>query len=194
MIDDLIKKIEKYKNEYISIPRHLGRLIENVVLQNVEDYLFSLNDVSPEEEARMTNRRNKQVEMSENKKFRDRLNSFKDLNQKIKQETGVEVVDQDTIQNPLKAALIDDSILQLYKMANEISLIIKSGKIDGPSLKVIVEQAVDNSTKKATLSEVKGMMSELVEQVQQKFQQTVDAELSRSVNQAVSSELSTLVG
>jgi hypothetical protein len=37
-------------------------------------------------------------------------------------------------------------------------------------------------------------MSELVEQVQQKFQQTVDAELSRSVNQAVSAELKTLVG
>jgi hypothetical protein len=194
MINDLIKKIQKYKNDYVLIPRHLGKLIENVVLQNVEDYLFSLNDVSPEEEARMTNRRNRQAETSENKKFRDRLNSFKDLNQKIKQETGVEVVDQDTVQNPLKAALIDDSILQLYKMANEISLIIKSGKIDGPSLKVIVEQAVDNSTKKATLSEVKGMMSELVEQVQQKFQQTVDAELSRSVNQAVSAELKTLVG
>lgn len=194
MIDNLIKKIQKYKNEYAQIPRHLGTIIEGVVLQNVEDYLFSLNDVSPEEEIRMTDRYNRQSELSENKKFRDRLNSFKDLNKQVKQEAKVEVVNQDTIQNPLKAALIDDSILQLFKMANEISLIIKSGKIDGPSLRAIVEQAVDNSTKKATLSEVKGMLNELIEQVQQKFEKGVDAEISQSINKAISAELKGLVG
>lgn len=194
MIDNLIKKIQKYKNEYAQIPRHLGTIIEGVVLQNVEDYLFSLNDVSPEEEIRMTDRYNRQSELSENKKFRDRLNSFKDLNRQVKQEAKVEVVNQDTIQNPLKAALIDDSILQLFKMANEISLIIKSGKIDGPSLRAIVEQAVDNSTKKATLSEVKGMLNELIEQVQQRFEKDVDAEISQSINKAISAELKGLVG
>jgi len=194
MIDNLIKKIQKYKNEYAQIPRHLGTIIEGVVLQNVEDYLFSLNDVSPEEEIRMTDRYNRQSELSENKKFRDRLNSFKDLNRQVKQEAKVEVVNQDTVQNPLKAALIDDSILQLFKMANEISLIIKSGKIDGPSLRTIVEQAVDNSTKKATLSEVKGMLNELIEQVQQKFEKDVDAEISQSINKAISAEIKSIAG
>lgn len=194
MIKDLIKKIEKYKNEYAEIPRHLGTIIEGVVLQNVEDYLFSLNDVSPEEEVRMTDRYNRQSELSENKKFRERLNSFKDLNRQVKQEAKVEVVHQDTIQNPLKAALIDDSILQLFKMANEISLIIKSGKIDGPSLRTIVEQAVDNSTKKATLSEVKGMLNELIEQVQQKFEKDVDAEISQSIDKVISAELKSIAG
>lgn len=194
MIKDLIKKIEKYKNEYAEIPRHLGTIIESVVLQNVEDYLFSLNDVSPEEEIRMTDRYNRQSELSENKKFRDRLNSFKDLNRQVKQEAKIEVVHQDTIQNPLKAALIDDSILQLFKMANEISLIIKSGKIDGPSLRTIVEQAVDNSTKKATLSEVKGMLNELIEQVQQKFEKDVDAEISQSIDKVISAELKSIAG
>lgn len=194
MIEELLKKIQKYKEDYRLIPKHLGTVVEQVVLKNVEDYLFSLNDVSPEEEARMTNRRNKQAEYTENKQFRDRISKFKDVNRQVKQETGVELVNEDAIQNPLRAALIDDSILQLYKMANEISLIIKSGKIDGPSLKVLVEQAVDNSTRKAHLSEVKGMMAELIEQVQLKFQQETDRELELSVNRAVSSELKKIVG
>jgi hypothetical protein len=193
MIQELIKKIQRYKEEYNSIPKHLGKIVEHTVLKNVEEYLFSLNDVSPEEEIRMTDRRNKQSERSENKKFNDRLNTFKNINQQVKQDTGEELVDQDTVQNPLKAALIDDSILQLYKMSNEISLIIKSGKIDGPSLKAIIEQAVDNSTKKATLSEVKGMMKELVQQVQKKFQQLTDAELEASVKKVVNQQIGSIL-
>jgi hypothetical protein len=194
MISELARKIQKYKSDYQAIPAHLGKIVENVVLQNVEEYLDSLNNISPEEEARMINRRNKQEEHTENKQFRERLNKFKDLNRQIKQDTGVELVNQDSIQNPLRAALIDDSILQLYKMANEISLIIKSGKIDGPDLKVLVEQAVDNSTRKSHLSEVKGMMAELVKQVQSKFAQTTEKEIIGAVDKAVEAEMKKLLG
>jgi hypothetical protein len=194
MTEDVFKKIQMYKEQYQSIPANLGTMVQQVVLKNVEDYLFSLNDVSPEEESRMTNRRNKQSEYTENKKFRDRISKFKDLNREVKEETGTELVNQETVQNPLRAALIDDSILQLYKMANEISLIIKSGKIDGPSLKVLVEQAVDNATRTAHLSEVKGMMNELIDQVKLKFQQETDRELALLVDKLVRNELKTLTG
>jgi hypothetical protein len=162
----LQKKILFYTQQVRDLPKSIATMVRDTVVKNVSDYLDTLNDVSEAEELKMLERKPRQSDMNTNKRYRDRVNSFKDLNRQVKQETGQEILDQESLGVPLKTALIDDSILQLYKMANEISLLIKSGKIDGPSLNVLVEKAVDNVTRKTSTHEVKDMMNELVAQVE----------------------------
>lgn len=168
-MSDLQKKLHFYKQQAENLPQFLSHMIREVVNRNVSDYLDTLNGVSPEEEMRMINRNPQQSDSNVNKNFRDRVNSFKVLNRELKQQIGQLVLDEKTVGIPLKAALVDDSILQLYKMANEIAQVLKSGKIDGPSLDVIVEKAIDNAVRKTTNHEVKDMMSELVQQVELKY-------------------------
>jgi hypothetical protein len=169
----LEKKLVFYADQAKNLPKSISTIVRNTVVENVSNYLDTLKDVSDADELKMLDRKPRQSDLNENKQYRDRVNSFKDLNRQFKQETGQEVLDQDTLGVPLKTALIDDSILQLFKMANEIALLIKSGKIDGPSLTVLVEKAIDNVTRKTTTHEIKDMMDELVAQVEEKYKHLV---------------------
>ena len=169
----LEKKLVFYAEQAKNLPKSISSIVRNTVVENVSNYLDTLKDVSDADELKMLDRKPRQSDLNENKQYRDRVNSFKDLNRQFKQETGQEVLDQDTLGVPLKTALIDDSILQLFKMANEIALLIKSGKIDGPSLTVLVEKAIDNVTRKTTTHEIKDMMDELVAQVEEKYKHLV---------------------
>jgi hypothetical protein len=169
----LEKKLVFYAEQAKNLPKSISTIVRNTVVENVSNYLDTLKDVSDADELKMLDRKPRQSDLNENKQYRDRVNSFKDLNRQFKQETGQEVLDQDTLGVPLKTALIDDSILQLFKMANEIALLIKSGKIDGPSLTVLVEKAIDNVTRKTTTHEIKDMMDQLVAQVEEKYKHLV---------------------
>jgi hypothetical protein len=191
---DLIQTIKQFIVTLDTVNGQLGQVIRGLVQQNVEDYLDTLADISPEEETRMYGRTLLQSDLTTNKNFRDRLNSYKDVNKEIKQITGDPVLTLDTLENPLKAALIDDSILQLYKLANEIVLFIKDGKIDGPRLDILVERAVNVSTKDATLPEIKDMLEELVDRVQtiyyDNFQKELDPEVDKYISTLIDGVLS----
>jgi hypothetical protein len=191
---DLIQKIKQFIVTLDTVNDQLGQVIRGLVQKNVEDYLDTLADISPEEETRMYGRTLLQSDLTNNKNFRDRLNSYKDVNKEIKQITGDPVLTLDTLENPLKAALIDDSILQLYKLANEIVLFIKDGKIDGPRLDILVERAVNMSTKDATLPEIKDMLEELVDRVQtiyyDNFQKELDPEVDKYISTLIDGVLS----
>lgn len=191
---DLIQKIKQFIVTLDTVNDQLGQVIRGLVQKNVEDYLDTLADISPEEETRMYGRTLLQSDLTNNKNFRDRLNSYKDVNKEIKQITGDPVLTLDTLENPLKAALIDDSILQLYKLANEIVLFIKDGKIDGPRLDIVVERAVNVSTKDATLPEIKDMLEELVDRVQtiyyDNFQKELDPEVDKYISTLIDGVLS----
>jgi hypothetical protein len=191
---DLIQTIKQFIVTLDTVNGQLGQVIRGLVQQNVEDYLDTLADISPEEETRMYGRTLLQSDLTTNKNFRDRLNSYKDVNKEIKQITGDPVLTLDTLENPLKAALIDDSILQLYKLANEIVLFIKDGKIDGPRLDILVERAVNVSTKDATLPEIKDMLEELVDRVQtiyyDNFQKELDPEVDKYIATLIDGVLS----
>jgi hypothetical protein len=173
------KKLIFYKQQAENLPKNISKIVRDTVVENVSDYLDTLNDVSEGEELKMLERKPRQSDLNTNKNYRDRVNSFKDLNRQVKQETGQEILDEESLGVPLKTALIDDSILQLYKMANEIALLIKSGKIDGPSLAVLVEKAIDNVTKKASTHEVKDMLSELVAQVEVTYGKLIMQDLEK---------------
>ena len=193
-MSNLEKKLIFYKKQVEDLPKNISKMVRDTVVKNVTDYLDTLNNVSDAEELKMLERKPRQSDLNTNKNYRDRINSFKDLNRQVKQETGQEVLDQESLGVPLKTALIDDSILQLYKMANEIALLIKSGKIDGPSLNILVEKAVDNVTRKTSTHEVKDMLTELIAQVEvnygriimqdiQKEKDEFFKSISKSVNQ-----------
>lgn len=193
-MSNLEKKLIFYKKQVEDLPKNISKMVRDTVIKNVTDYLDTLNNVSDAEELKMLERKPRQSDLNTNKNYRDRINSFKDLNRQVKQETGQEVLDQESLGVPLKTALIDDSILQLYKMANEIALLIKSGKIDGPSLNILVEKAVDNVTRKTSTHEVKDMLTELIAQVEvnygriimqdiQKEKDEFFKSISKSVNQ-----------
>lgn len=175
----LEKKLVFYAEQAKNLPKSIATVVRNTVVENVSNYLDTLKDVSDADELKMLKRKPRQSDLNENKKYRDRVNSFKDLNRQFKQETGQEVLDQESLGVPLKTALIDDSILQLYKMANEIALLLKSGKIDGPSLTILVEKAIDNVTRKSTTHEIKDMMNELVMQVEEKYKHLVLQDVQR---------------
>lgn len=178
-MNGLQKKLIFYKQQAENLPKHISKMVRDTVVENVSNYLDTLNDVSEAEELKMLERKPRQSDLNTNKNYRDRVNAFKDLNRQVKQETGQEVLDQESLGVPLKTALIDDSILQLYKMANEIALLIKSGKIDGPSLTVLVEKAIDNVTKKTSTHEVKDMLSELIAQVEINYGKLIMQDLEK---------------
>jgi hypothetical protein len=174
---ELVSFLKTSIQTYEQIPAKVGRLINALVKENVEVYLDSLQDLSPEEELRMINRLSPQADVVENKKYRDRLNSFRVVNKEVKEKTGYFAVEVESLENPLKVALIDNSILQLYKMSNEIVEVIKSGKMDATSLDILVEKAVDNATKTATLPEVKDMLVDLIKLVESQYLVYVDSKL-----------------
>jgi|NOAtaT_6_FD_contig_101_825067_length_2208_multi_2_in_0_out_0_3 hypothetical protein len=174
---ELVSFLKTSIQTYEQIPAKVGRLINALVKENVEVYLDSLQDISPEEELRMINRLSPQADVVENKKYRDRLNSFRVVNKEVKEKTGYFAVEVESLENPLKVALIDNSILQLYKMSNEIVEVIKSGKMDATSLDILVEKAVDNATKTATLPEVKDMLVDLIKLVESQYLVYVDSKL-----------------
>lgn len=178
-MNGLQKKLIFYKQQAENLPKHISKMVRDTVVENVSNYLDTLNDVSEAEELKMLERKPRQSDLNTNKNYRDRVNAFKDLNRQVKQETGQEVLDQESLGVPLKTALIDDSILQLYKMANEIALLIKSGKIDGPSLTVLVEKAIDNVTRKTSTHEVKDMLSELIAQVEINYGKLIMQDLEK---------------
>lgn len=136
----------------------------------------------------------RQSDVTDNKKFRDRLNAFKDVNKDIKQKTGNDVIDLETLQNPLRTALVDDSILQLYKLANEIALLIKNGKIDGPALGIIVEKAVDSAIRDASIPEIQDMLSQLVTRVEdiyyENFKKEIDPEIDKYISTVIDGVIS----
>lgn len=149
-------------------PTHLSKALEAVVIKNVEEYLDTLDNISPDEEIRILNRRGRVSDQSANVKYRERLIAFKTVNQDLKHRIGDEAVNQHVLQNPLRVALIDDSILQLFKMAAEISSLITAQKIDGPSLTYVAEKAVTQAITDEHLSEVRRQFSELTDIVIQK--------------------------
>jgi protoporphyrinogen oxidase len=174
---ELVSFLKTSIQTYEQIPTKIGRLINALVKENVEVYLDSLQDISPEEELRMINRLSPQADVVENKKYRDRLNSFRVVNKEVKEKTGQFAVEVESLENPLRVALIDNSILQLYKMSNEITEIIKDGKMDATSLSILVDKAVDNVTKTATLPEVKSMLIDLIKLVESQYLVYVDSKL-----------------
>jgi hypothetical protein len=182
---DLIDKIKSFVTTLEGLNSQVGQVINSLVQRNVEDYLDTLADISPEEEAKMYGRTLLQADITDNKKFRDRLNLFKDTNKEIKQTTGQPVLSLETLENPLKTALVDDSIIQLYKLANEIVLLVKDGKIDGPGLDVIVEKAVDSAVKDASMPEVKDMLSSLVDRVETVYYDTFMGELDPEIDKYI---------
>jgi hypothetical protein len=73
-------------------------------------------------------------------------------------------------------------------------LFIKDGKIDGPRLDILVERAVNVSTKDATLPEIKDMLEELVDRVQtiyyDNFQKELDPEVDKYISTLIDGVLS----
>lgn len=191
---ELLEKLKSFVTTLDGINLQVGQVINSLVQQNVEDYLDSLSNISPEEELRMYSRTLLQSDVTDNKKFRDRLNAFKQTNREIKQIDGQPVFSLDTLENPLKTALVDDSILQLYKLVNEIALLIKDGKIDGPGLDIIVEKAVNNATKTASMPEIQDMLTTLVARVEEvyydNFMREVDPEIDKYISTLIDSVLS----
>lgn len=153
-------------------PNHLAKALQAVVFRNVEEYLDSLENISPEEEIRMLNRSGRQQEQTENRKYRERLNAFKTENRELRQKVGDDVVDEHVLQNPLRAALVDESILQLFQMGEEIGTLIKNQKIDGPSLTQLAERAVTRAIQDDHLPEVRRKLSELTQYVVERSAET----------------------
>jgi hypothetical protein len=191
---NVIDRIKAFITTIDGLNAQVGAVVNSLVQKNIEDYLDTLADVSPEEEARMYGRTLRQSDVTDNKKFRDRLNAFKDVNKDIKQKTGNDVIDLETLQNPLRTALVDDSILQLYKLANEIALLIKNGKIDGPALGIIVEKAVDSAIRDASIPEIQDMLSQLVTRVEdiyyENFKKEIDPEIDKYISTVIDGVIS----
>ncbi len=171
-------------------PAHVAKALNAVVYRNVEEYLDSLNDISPEEEIRMITRWSPVQEQNTNELYRERLLTFKTKNKEFIQKFGEAAFAQDVLENPLKAALVDESIMQLFLMADQISSAIKAQKIDGPSLVAIAEKAVTLAIRDDGLPEIKRKMTELVDSAAKKaaheFIKELQPDLSRYVAELVS--------
>lgn len=191
---NLLASMKEFATVLESVNTQLGQLIQSVVQQNVEDYLDTLNNLSPEEQTKMYNRTLLQADVTNNKKFRDRRNAYNQINQQIKQERDAPLLTLETLENPLKAALVDNSILQLFKIANEIALVIRDGKMDGPKLDQLVEKSVNIAIHESTLPEVRSMIDELVDRVQtvyfDDFFKKIDPEIDKYILTIVDSTLS----
>lgn len=191
---NLLTSMKEFATVLESVNTQLGQLIQSVVQQNVEDYLDTLNNLSPEEQTKMYNRTLIQADVTNNKKFRDRRNTYNQINQQIKQERDAPLLTLETLENPLKAALVDNSILQLFKIANEIALVIRNGKMDGPKLDQLVEKSVNIAIHESTLPEVRSMIDELVDRVQtvyfDDFFKKIDPEIDKYILTIVDSTLS----
>lgn len=187
-MNQLSKEIYEFCAFLEQAPTHISNALQAVVFKNVEDYLDSLQDVSPEEEIRMLNRRAR-VQESSHKLYRERLVAFKTENRELVQKTGDEVMNQHVFQNPLRVALIDESILQLFQMAEEISALIKSQKMDGPSLTVIAEKAVTLAIREDALPEVRRKLSELttyvVERTAKEYHKSIQGRVDSYVHKVV---------
>lgn len=177
-MSELVSFLQESIRTYEEIPPKIGKLIRALVQENVEEYLDSLQDISPEEELRMINRLSPQADVVNNKKYRDRLNTFRVVNKDIKERTGYFAVEVESLENPLKVALIDNSILQLFKMSNEIVTMLKDDKMDASSMAILVDKAVTKAVILETLPEVKSTFVELIKSVQDQYMAHVQAKLT----------------
>lgn len=177
-MSELVSFLQESIRTYEEIPPKIGKLIRALVQENVEEYLDSLQDISPEEELRMINRLSPQADVVNNKKYRDRLNTFRVVNKEIKERTGYFAVEVESLENPLKVALIDNSILQLFKMSNEIVTMLKDDKMDASSMAILVDKAVTKAVILETLPEVKSTFVELIKSVQDQYMAHVQAKLT----------------
>lgn len=177
-MSELVSFLQESIRTYEEIPPKIGKLIRALVQENVEEYLDSLQDISPEEELRMINRLSPQADVVNNKKYRDRLNTFRVVNKEIKERTGHFAVEVESLENPLKVALIDNSILQLFKMSNEIVTMLKDEKMDASSMAILVDKAVTKAVILETLPEVKDTFVELIKSVQNQYMNYVQAKLT----------------
>lgn len=177
-MSELVSFLQESIRTYEEIPPKIGKLIRALVQENVEEYLDSLQDISPEEELRMINRLSPQADVVNNKKYRDRLNTFRVVNKEIKERTGHFAVEVESLENPLKVALIDNSILQLFKMSNEIVTMLKDEKMDASSMAILVDKAVTKAVILETLPEVKDTFVELIKSVQNQYMNYVQARLT----------------
>lgn len=177
-MSELISFLQESIRTYEEIPPKIGKLIRALVQENVEEYLDSLQDISPEEELRMINRLSPQADVVNNKKYRDRLNTFRVVNKEIKERTGYFAVEVESLENPLKVALIDNSILQLFKMSNEIVMMLKDDKMDASSMAILVDKAVTKAVILETLPEVKSTFVELITSVQDQYMVHVQSKLT----------------
>lgn len=177
-MSELISFLQESIRTYEEIPPKIGKLIRALVQENVEEYLDSLQDISPEEELRMINRLSPQADVVNNKKYRDRLNTFRVVNKEIKERTGYFAVEVESLENPLKVALIDNSILQLFKMSNEIVTMLKDDKMDASSMAILVDKAVTKAVILETLPEVKSTFVELIKSVQDQYMVHVQSKLT----------------
>lgn len=174
---ELIDFLKKSISTYEEIPTTIGKLIHALVQENVQEYLDSLSNISPEEELRMINRLSPQADVVNNKKYRDRLNTFRVVNKEVKEQTGYFAVEVESLENPLKVALIDNSILQLFKLSNEISGLLKEENMDASSLGILVDKAVNQAIILESLPEVKNTFAELIDQVQNEYMVYVQTQL-----------------
>lgn len=177
-MSELVSFLQESIRTYEEIPPKIGKLIRALVQENVEEYLDSLQDISPEEELRMINRLSPQADVVNNKKYRDRLNTFRVVNKEIKERTGYFAVEVESLENPLKVALIDNSILQLFKMSNEIVTMLKDDKMDASSMEILVDKAVTKAVILETLPEVKSTFVELITSVQDQYMVHVQSKLT----------------
>lgn len=177
-MSELVSFLQESIRTYEEIPPKIGKLIRALVQENVEEYLDSLQDISPEEELRMINRLSPQADVVNNKKYRDRLNTFRVVNKEIKERTGYFAVEVESLENPLKVALIDNSILQLFKMSNEIVMMLKDDKMDASSMAILVDKAVTKAVILETLPEVKSTFVELITSVQDQYMVHVQSKLT----------------
>lgn len=184
---DVIKKIENHIELQKKIPNLIGKVIKGLVVRNVEEYFDKLNNVDLDEELRMLNRNPRARDSVDNNLYRERVSRFKVINYTVKEQTGLELID--TFENPLKVALIDNALLQLFKVANELSLTIKNNKMDAGSLDALVEKAVLKAFQEKGLPEVEDMFIQLIGKVQKdvfdSFERTLDSEIDKYLKTVV---------
>jgi hypothetical protein len=177
---DVIKEIQNHIELQKRIPNLIGRVIKNLVVRNVEEYFEKLNNVDLDEELRMLNRNPRAQDAVNNDIYRKRVSRFKVINYAVKEQTGLELVD--TFENPLKVALIDNALLQLFKVANELSLTIKNNKMDAGSLDALVEKAVHKAFQEKELPEVEDMFIQLITKVQNDVFDSFDRGLDSKID------------
>ena len=81
------------------------------------------------------------------------------------------------------------SAVQLFKVANELSLTIKDGKMDAGSIDALVEKAVVKAFQEKDLPEVEDMFVQLIGKVQKdvfdSFERTLDSEIDKYLKTVV---------
>jgi hypothetical protein len=63
------KKLIFYKQQAENLPKNISKIVRDTVVENVSDYLDTLNDVSEGEELKMLERKPRQSDLNTNKNY-----------------------------------------------------------------------------------------------------------------------------